>query len=128
MVSPIQPAALLIHVCDWEVGFSWYRKAFPEAVVVELPEFEFRYLRIGDFVLEIVRSDEKVPSGKAGTVLYWAVEDLHGAMEHFRQLGSQLYRGPIEIENGMGMCQVTDPFGNLIGLRGLFNKAEHVDR
>ncbi|MBE3659112.1 glyoxalase/bleomycin resistance/dioxygenase family protein, partial [Vibrio navarrensis] len=25
---------------------------------------------------------------------------------------------PMEIENGLSMCQVEDPFGNLIGLRG----------
>lgn len=123
----MQPAALLIHVCDWEAGFSWYRKAFPEAAIVELPEFEFKVLRIDDFVIEIVRSDEKVRSGKAGTVLYWAVEDLLEAIAHFRQLGAQIYRGPMKIEDGLGMCQVTDPFGNLIGLRGPFNRAKHSD-
>ncbi len=118
----MQPAALLVHVRDWEAGFSWYREAFPEATVVELPVFEFRVLRIGSFTIEVVRSDEKVPSRKAGTVLYWAVEDLMEAIEHFRQLGAEVYRGPIKIENGLGICQVADPFGNLIGLRGPFNK------
>jgi hypothetical protein len=24
------------------------------------------------------------------------------------------------IEDGLGMCQLADPFGNLLGLRGLF--------
>ncbi|MEZ8336060.1 glyoxalase/bleomycin resistance/dioxygenase family protein, partial [Vibrio splendidus] len=28
------------------------------------------------------------------------------------------YRGPMAIENGLFMCQIEDPFGNLIGLRG----------
>ena len=66
----MRPTALLVHVDDWEAGFSWYREAFPGATIVELPEFEFRALRIGNFIIEIVRSDEKVPSGKAGTILY----------------------------------------------------------
>ncbi len=123
----MQPVAILVHVQDWMAGFSWYQEAFPEATIVELPEFEFKALRIGDFVIEVVDSDEKVPSGKAGTVLYWAVEDLSKAIAHFRKLGSELYRGPMKIEDGLGMCQVTDPFGNLIGLRGPFDKAIQSD-
>ncbi|MEY4589738.1 MAG: hypothetical protein RL497_1814 [Pseudomonadota bacterium] len=117
----MKPVALLIHVRDWEIGFSWYKAAFPSAVVVELPDFNFRALQMGDFLIEVVRADEKVPSGKSGTVLYWAVLDLLEAIKHFKHLGSEIYRGPIPIENGQGMCQVTDPFGNLIGLRGPFN-------
>ena len=114
----MRPTALLVHVDDWEAGFSWYREAFPGATIVELPEFEFRALRIGNFITEIVRSDEKVPSGKAGTILYWSVDNLLEAIAHFGQLGAELYRGPMQIEDGLGMCQVADPFGNLIGLRG----------
>lgn len=128
MVLDMRPTALLVHVRDWESGFSWYQEAFPEASIVELPEFEFKALRIGEFVIEVVRSDEKVPSGRAGTVLYWSVGDLLEAIAHFRRLGSELYRGPMQIEDGLGMCQVTDPFGNLIGLRGPFNKTKHGDR
>ena len=26
--------------------------------------------------------------------------------------------GPMEIEGGQSICQIEDPFGNLIGLRG----------
>ncbi|PJE57248.1 VOC family protein [Marinomonas sp. BSi20584] len=124
----MKPAALLVHVCDWEKGFNWYQKAFPSAVPVDFPDFDFRALQMQGFMIEVVRSDEKVPSGKAGTVLYWSVTDLVEAIEHFRALGSEVYRGPMQIENGLGMCQVTDPFGNLIGLRGPFNKANHGDR
>lgn len=101
----------------------WYQKAFPAATIVEMPEFAFRALRIGDFLIEVVSSDKKVPSGKAGTVLYWAVADLLEAVTHFRQLGAEIYRGPMQIEHGLGMCQVTDPFGNLIGLRGPFDES-----
>jgi len=36
------------------------------------------------------------------------------------KLGASLYRGPMPIEDGLGMCQLADPFGNLLGLRGLF--------
>ncbi len=32
-------------------------------------------------------------------------------------LGAKLYRGPLDIEDNQVICQLMDPFGNLIGLR-----------
>ncbi|GAB6263071.1 hypothetical protein PSSHI_33150 [Photobacterium sp. R1] len=40
------------------------------------------------------------------------------SLAYFESLGAKLYRGSMEIENGLSMCQVENPFGNLIGLRG----------
>lgn len=119
----MKPTALLIHVSDLESCLSWYQSAFPDAELIEFPEFEFKALRIHGFTIEIVRSDAKVPSGKAGTVLYWEVEDLLEAIDHFEILGAAIYRGPMAIENGLGMCQLCDPFGNLIGIRGPYANA-----
>ncbi|ELV8773465.1 glyoxalase/bleomycin resistance/dioxygenase family protein, partial [Vibrio harveyi] len=48
----------------------------------------------------------------------WSVGNLCVALADFQKLGARLYRGPMEIEDGLSMCQVEDPFGNLIGLRG----------
>ncbi len=42
---------------------------------------------------------------------------LETSLQHFQSLGAKLYRGPMAIENGLVMCQLEDPFGNLIGLR-----------
>ena len=110
----------MIHVPNWKVALAWYTKAFPEAVLVSTPNAQFGALQLGHFLIEIVESDQKVSSGESGTVLYWEVDDLLVAMEQFKELGSRTYRGPMQIENGMGMCQITDTFGNLIGLRGKF--------
>jgi hypothetical protein len=59
--------------------------------------------------------------GKSGTVLYWSVARLPVVLDHFEEFGTNLYRvylGPIDIENGISISQVEDPFGNLIGIRG----------
>ena len=40
------------------------------------------------------------------------------ALRHFEGLGAIRYRGPMAIEDGQRMCQVRDPWGNCIGLRG----------
>ncbi|WP_081959347.1 VOC family protein [Aeromonas finlandensis] len=113
------PVAVLVHVPDVGAALAWYQRAFPNAVAVYYPEFNFTVLDLNGFSLEIVQADEKVESGKKGTVVYWSVDSLSRALNHFEALGAKLYRGPMEIENGFSMCQVEDPFGNLIGLRGI---------
>jgi len=114
----MKPSAIMIHVQNIEEGLAWYEKAFPNAKREHIDSFDFTLLKVDDFDLEIVRADEKVSSGKSGTVLYWCVADLKEALIRFQNLGATLYRGPLKIENGRGMCQLEDPFGNLIGLKG----------
>lgn len=57
-------------------------------------------------------------SGPFGSVVYWAVDDFNAALAHVEKLGATLYRGPLAIQDGLAMCQVRDPWGNCIGLRG----------
>ncbi|MCD1409651.1 glyoxalase/bleomycin resistance/dioxygenase family protein [Vibrio vulnificus] len=114
----MNPSAVLVHVPDVAKGLEWYKKAFPEAVPIYHPDFDFTALDINGFSLEIVQADKKVGAGKSGTVVYWSVDNLCVALAQFEELGACLYRGPMEIEDGLSMCQVEDPFGNLIGLRG----------
>lgn len=83
----LEPVAIMVPVPHWQTGFEWYKKAFPEAETILLPESDFRALKIGEFTIEVVSSDEKVPSAMAGTVLYWSVDDLCLAIEHFKSLG-----------------------------------------
>ncbi|WP_295894013.1 glyoxalase/bleomycin resistance/dioxygenase family protein [uncultured Vibrio sp.] len=116
----MKPAAILVHVPNVTAGVEWYQKAFPTAVATTLTEFDFISLNIDGFLIEVVQEDEKVRSGKQGCVLYWGGENLEQALTHFTELGARLYRGPLDIEEGLSMCQVEDPFGNLIGLRGKF--------
>ncbi|MBY7838499.1 glyoxalase/bleomycin resistance/dioxygenase family protein [Vibrio fluvialis] len=113
------PSAVLIHVPDVQAGLAWYQKAFPQAMPVFLHEFDFTILDMQGFSIEIVQADEKVSTGKSGSVLYWRGSDFEETLAHFLSLGAKLYRGPLNIESGMVMCQVEDPFGNLIGLRGM---------
>ncbi|PSJ61669.1 glyoxalase/bleomycin resistance/dioxygenase family protein [Mesorhizobium soli] len=111
-------AAVLVHVADVEAGIQWYQRAFPEAVLERLEEFDFEFLNIGSVCLEIVPADEKVGAGACGSVVYWRVADFEKALEHLKSVGATLYRGPLEIQDGQLMCQVRDPWGNCIGLRG----------
>lgn len=108
----------MVHVANVEQGLAWYQSAFPSAVKSVAPGTDFEFLQVGNVQLEVVASDEKVTSGAAGSVVYWHVVNLGEAILHFSALGATLYRGPMQIEAGQGMCQVKDPWGNCIGLRG----------
>ncbi|WP_072429301.1 glyoxalase/bleomycin resistance/dioxygenase family protein [Chitinimonas taiwanensis] len=111
-------AAVMIHVGNVPEALAWYQRAFPDAVRQRLPDSDFEYLCLGNVNLELVPSDVKVPSGPAGSVVYWQVRNFEASLQHFQAIGARLYRGPMLIENGQAICQVQDPWGNCIGLRG----------
>jgi predicted enzyme related to lactoylglutathione lyase len=117
-VHVAKPVAVLIHVSEPVAALAWYQAAFPAATQHTVGEPEFQYLRLGDVHLEFVPADEKVSSGPCGTVVYWSVESFNETLAHLQAHGAKLYRGPLNIEGGQRMCQVQDPWGNCIGLRG----------
>jgi predicted enzyme related to lactoylglutathione lyase len=113
-----RPVAVLIHTSDPDAARAWYQAVFPDAILSSTPTSEFQFLVLGELQLEFVPSDEKVKAGPCGTVIYWAVEDFDESLRSFQSRGATLYRGPLDIEYGQRMCQVQDPWGNCIGLRG----------
>ena len=117
----MKPIAIMIHVDDVIAAVDWYAKAFPSSTVLSENNDCLAILDMNGFALEIVRADEKVCSGKMGSVLYWLVSDLTAALSRFETIGAVLYRGPLLIDDGLAMCQIEDPFGNLIGLKGQLN-------
>ena len=108
----------MIHAPDIKAAFTWYRNAFSQSKLVRLEEFNFEFLDVNGIQIEIVPADEKVASGAAGSVVYWEVENFQESFDHLTSMGAFLYRGPMKIENNRQMCQLKDPFGNLIGIRG----------
>ena len=112
-------AAVMIHVADVGAALLWYERAFPEAVRVFHGDPAFECLSLHGVQLEFVPRDSKVSSGPCGSVIYYRVAHFDAALAHFQRLGSSVYRGPIDIENSQRMCQVQDPWGNCVGIRGV---------
>ena len=108
----------MVHVNDVQSGLAWYSRAFAAATRRRVEGAAFEYLELGNLRIEIVPSDDKVASGLAGSVVYWSVPGFAAALRELLALGAVLYRGPMHIEHGQSMCQVRDPWGNCIGLRG----------
>jgi uncharacterized protein len=111
-------AAVMVHVSNVAEALVWYGLAFRGSSRHRVGPPELEVLQVGEVQLEFVASDSKVSSGPSGSVVYWNVALLEEALVHFQSVGAKLYRGPMQIEEGQSMCQVQDPWGNCIGLRG----------
>ena len=120
MVTYLIIRAIMIHAPDTAAAMVWYARAFPRAEQKRIVWHggEFECLEIDGVQIEIHPADEKVTAGAAGSVVYWATDDFDATLAHLQALGATLYRGPGVIENNKRMCQVRDPWGNCIGLRG----------
>ncbi len=120
VVSERPILAVMIHVPEVAAALDWYQQALVGTVRRRLPppHDDTAVLDIGGVMVELVPADGKVGAGAAGSVVYWHVAEFDAMLQHLLSLGATLYRGPGDIEHGMTMCQVRDPWGNCIGLRG----------
>jgi predicted enzyme related to lactoylglutathione lyase len=110
-------AEIMIFVRDRYAAAEWYSKLFGvEVTYLENPDHFF--IKVGPQDVWFHQADSKVPSGAAGQVPYWQVADFDTVLNHATQLGAQLYRSPLDREDGTFMCQVKDLDGNLIGFFG----------
>jgi predicted enzyme related to lactoylglutathione lyase len=117
----------MIYVPDRLTGIEWYQRAFPKAQRIKLPPEDFECLEYGGVLIEIVSSDEKSVSGCGGSIVYWATSDFALSLQHFLDIGAEIYRGPLTIEGGQRMCQVRDPWGNCLGLRGPYDEKRDTE-
>lgn len=111
-------AAVMIHTPEPAAALAWYQRAFPTGRRVTMGEPALEALRVGDVQLEFVPADERVAAGAAGTVVYWSVADVEPELQRLLAIGARLYRGPMAIEDEQAMCQLRDPWGNCLGIRG----------
>ena len=118
MISQIPIAAVMVHVPNPSEALVWYGLAFRDASRRRIATPEFEFLQVGGVQLEFVPADSQVSSGPSGSVVYWRVAQFEEAVAHFQSIGAKLYRGPMKIEANQAMCQMQDPWGNCIGLRG----------
>lgn len=110
-------AEIIYFVGDRHAAAEWYSKLFGvEVTYLDNPDRFF--IRVGPQDIWFHQTDSKGPSGVAGHVAYWNVTDFDLALNWAIHLGAELYRGPLDREDGTYMCQVKDLDGNVIGLIG----------
>jgi predicted enzyme related to lactoylglutathione lyase len=93
--------------------YGWLLADEPAEVQPQLVTF-----LIGGTRLVLHRGDDfNQPAGLLGTVAYWGVDDVDNVVAQCVARGAVAHRGPKTIFTGERLCQLQDPFGNLLGLR-----------
>jgi predicted enzyme related to lactoylglutathione lyase len=102
-------------VTDLAAATDWYRARLgrgPVRVARQLARFD-----LGGARLTMHTIDEFDDGGPGGCVAYWDVTDVDAVTADWVRHGAVAHRGPKTIMTGERLCQLLDPFGNLIGLR-----------
>ena len=107
---------MYLFVENIQASKNWYQKVFNQKPIIDLDNFvEFR---LGSSGLCLHLADVKSPLTAGGSVGYWKVTDFKKTIKLFTQFGGSVYRGPLQLPTSESICQIKDPFGNVIGLIG----------
>jgi predicted enzyme related to lactoylglutathione lyase len=116
---PTSPFTTVIDVfCfvdDLEAAVAWYTDRLgttPALTARQLARFD-----LGSSRLTLHLTDEFNAGGPSGCVAYWDVDDVDRVTTDWVNSGASAHRGPKTIMTGERLCQLLDPFGNLIGIR-----------
>lgn len=93
---------------------DWYREFLEFGPIIDTKEY--CQFKIGDGELGLHPEDDKMQAGQNGTVAYFEVDDIDITLARAQALGAVLYRGPKTIHGDRVICQLLDPFGNVLGL------------
>jgi predicted enzyme related to lactoylglutathione lyase len=105
---------VIYHVADLDRAKAWYATAFGQQPYFDEPFYVG--FNIAGYELGLNPDHSVARPGPGGAVAYWRVADIDRAAEHFQAVGAVL-RAPIQdVGGGIRVAEVTDPFGNLIGL------------
>ena len=95
---------------------EWYSSAL--GLPIACLDDNFGYIKVASSQLCFHIADAKANDGHRGQVAYWRVSSLADTRAQLERAGAMLFRGPLVIGNGEAICQMSDPFGNLLGLIG----------
>jgi predicted enzyme related to lactoylglutathione lyase len=110
------PANVFYFVEDLAAGVDWYGELVGADPVVLQPQLAM--FQIGAARLTVHVADEfNSGAGLLGAVAYWDVDAVDEVVASCVTRGGVVHRGPKTIFTGERLCQVLDPFGNLIGFR-----------
>ncbi|WP_433788619.1 VOC family protein [Actinoplanes sp. CA-252034] len=116
--SPSPVRAIMIFADDPPSVADWYASAWSCGPVQAAPNSSFRYFMVGNVEVAFHPADPDANPYGRSTVVYWAVDSVAVARYALLAKGATPLRGPLQIDDNRFICQVVDPFGNVIGLDG----------
>lgn len=96
---------------------DWYKSLFNLDPIEDTENFVS--FKVAGVSFDITTADSKNPFSSGGSVGYWLVDDVDKVLAKVKQLGGEVYRGPLKVEETKRVIvQVRDPFGNVVGFEG----------
>jgi predicted enzyme related to lactoylglutathione lyase len=105
-----------IRLLSNEVSKSrdWYKSLFNQDPIEDTENFVS--FKISGICFDITTPDAKNPFSCGGSIGYWLVDDIEQVLTKVKEIGGDLYRGPLKVkETNRIIMQIKDPFGNIIG-------------
>jgi predicted enzyme related to lactoylglutathione lyase len=101
---------------DLPAARSWYGELLGSEPIEVQPQL-VTYLVDGMRLTLHLGDEFNTPADGQGTVAYWGVGDVDAVVAWCVERGAVAHRGPKTIFTGERLCQLLDPFGNLLGIR-----------
>ena len=105
---------VIYHVTDLDRAKTWYSAAFDQTPYFDQPFYVG--FNIAGYELGLDPNSSTGTTGPGGSVAYWRVPDIEGAVRHFVTAGAGVVAPVQDVGEGIRVATVSDPFGNLIGL------------
>src|SRR5262245_58135924 len=103
----------IYHAPDLAKGKAWYSK-----ILVIEPDFDQPFyvgFNVGGYELGL-DPDPFTSAGAGSVVLYWGVADANAALKRLLSLGAAERTNVQDVDEGIRIATVLDPFGNLFGV------------
>jgi len=105
---------VIYHVTDLGRAKAWYSTAFQHQPYFDEPFYVG--FNIAGYELGLNPDHSVTRPGPGGAVAYWRVADIDAVLQHFVAVGATLVGQIQDVGGGIKVAEVTDPFGNVIGL------------
>ncbi len=102
-------------VSDIAKAKEWYSKAFGVQPYFDEPAFYVGY-NIGGYELGLTPVAKVAAKRDPAGVAYWGVEDIRAEYKRLLDLGATSVSDVQDVGGGILVAEVSDPFGNVIGL------------
>src|SRR5688572_14621113 len=101
---------VIYHVTDLDKAKTWYSTAFDQTPYFDQPFYVG--FNIAGYELGLDPNPSTGNIGPGGSVAYWRVPDIEGAVRHFVTAGADVVTPVQEVGDGIKVATVSDPFGN----------------
>ncbi len=105
---------VIYHAPDLDAAKSWYSTLPGIQPYFDQPFYVGFNVR--GYELGLDPDPSTTPGGASGSIAYWGVSDTQASLQRGLSLGATERTAVQEVDEGIKMATMSDPFGNIIGV------------